>query len=107
MVDMPGVDPEDVTVQLYAGPINSRGEIEQPQALSMNHAKALAPERHLFIGRIGLPQQRTAGLRDPDPAGNGGSRDALRTGVDYLELRVVEIGSARAIPSNASDSGAD
>jgi glycogen phosphorylase len=52
MVDMPGVDPGDVTVQLYAGPINSRGEIEQPQALSMNHAKALAPERHLFIGRL-------------------------------------------------------
>jgi glycogen phosphorylase len=52
MVDMPGVDPGDVTVQLYAGPINSRGEIEQPQALSMSHAKALAPERHLFIGRL-------------------------------------------------------
>jgi starch phosphorylase len=52
MVDMPGVDPRDITVQLYAGPINSRGEIEQPQALSMSHAKALAPERHLFVGRL-------------------------------------------------------
>jgi starch phosphorylase len=52
LVDLPGVDPKDLTVQLYAGPINGRGEIEQPQALTMEHARPMAPDRHLFIGRI-------------------------------------------------------
>jgi starch phosphorylase len=52
LVDLPGVDPKDLTVQLYAGPVSARGEITQPQALTMKYAKAMAPERHLFIGRI-------------------------------------------------------
>ncbi|HZL37492.1 MAG TPA: alpha-glucan family phosphorylase [Tepidisphaeraceae bacterium] len=52
MVDLPEVDPTELTVQLYAGPVNSRGEIEQPQALPMTHSKTLAPQRHLFVGSI-------------------------------------------------------
>jgi starch phosphorylase len=52
MVDLPGITPEDLTVQLYAGPISAKGEIEHPQALVMEHSKALAPDRHLFVGKI-------------------------------------------------------
>src|SRR5207247_656539 len=32
LVDMPGLDPKDLQVQLYAGPISAKGEIEQPSA---------------------------------------------------------------------------
>ena len=53
-----GSSPDDLTVQLYAGPISGKGEIEQPQALSMSHAKALAADRHLFVGKI---ECRTSG----------------------------------------------
>ncbi|HZN64856.1 MAG TPA: hypothetical protein VFB66_06110, partial [Tepidisphaeraceae bacterium] len=28
------------------------GEIEQPQAVSMQYVKAMAPDRHLYIGRL-------------------------------------------------------
>ena len=52
MVDLPGLNPNEITVQLYAGAVNARGEIEYPQALTMEHSKALAPDRHLFVGRI-------------------------------------------------------
>src|SRR5687768_6100383 len=52
LVDMPGVDPTDLTIQLYAGVINGRGEIEQPNAMTMQHVRAMAPDRHLFVGKI-------------------------------------------------------
>jgi hypothetical protein len=41
-----------LNVQLYAGPISPKGEIEQPQALSMTYTKPMAPDRHLYVGRI-------------------------------------------------------
>ena len=52
LVDLPNVNPEDLAVQLYAGPVNSRGEIEQPQAMQMTYSKKMAPDRHLFIGKF-------------------------------------------------------
>ena len=52
MIDLPGVDPKDVSVQLYCGPISAKGEIEQPQTLEMEHAKSLAHDRHMYVGRI-------------------------------------------------------
>jgi starch phosphorylase len=52
LVDMPGIEPADLAVQLYAGPINGRGEIEQPNAMTMHHVRAMAPDRHLFTGKI-------------------------------------------------------
>jgi starch phosphorylase len=52
LVDMPGIEPADLSVQLYAGPINGRGEIEQPNAMTMQHVRAMAPDRHLFVGKI-------------------------------------------------------
>jgi starch phosphorylase len=52
MIDLPGLDPKDVQVQLYCGSINARGEIDNPSALKMEHGKVLAPDRHLFVGKI-------------------------------------------------------
>jgi starch phosphorylase len=58
IVDMPGLEPADLAIQLYAGPINGRGEIEQPNAMTMTHVQPVAPDRHLFVGKI---ECRTSG----------------------------------------------
>jgi starch phosphorylase len=58
LLDFPEIDPTELSVQLYAGAINSTGEIEQPQVLTMQHARQLAPDRHLFTGTI---ECRTSG----------------------------------------------
>ena len=58
LVDLPGVAPENLSVQLYCGAINGRGEIENPQALEMEHVRAMATDRHLFLGKIAC---RTSG----------------------------------------------
>jgi len=52
LVDLPGIKPDELTVQLYTGPVSATGEIEQPQALRMSYAKAMAPNRHVFVGQI-------------------------------------------------------
>jgi starch phosphorylase len=52
LVDLPAIDPKEVTVQLYCGPTSAAGNIENPQAILMNHAKEMAPNRHMFIGKI-------------------------------------------------------
>jgi starch phosphorylase len=52
LLDMADVDPKDVHVQLYAGPINATGHIEDPQIQNMTHSRQMAPGRHLFQGRI-------------------------------------------------------
>src|SRR6185437_12799958 len=38
LVDLPDVDPKEIQVQLYAGPINASGQIESPQARPMTYA---------------------------------------------------------------------
>ncbi len=58
LIDLPDVKPEDVTVQLYCGPTSAAGAIDNPQALVMEYAKQLAPNRHVFTGRI---ECRTSG----------------------------------------------
>src|SRR4029078_5804441 len=52
LVDLPGLAPEDLKVQLYAGRINATGEIEQPQTLTMQQTKKLAPDPHPYVGQI-------------------------------------------------------
>jgi starch phosphorylase len=52
MIDLPGIDPNELTVQLYTGPVTAQGEIEQPQALRMTYARAMAPARHVFVGQV-------------------------------------------------------
>jgi starch phosphorylase len=52
VIDLPDIDPSDLLVQLYAGPISAKGEIEQPQAMEMKLARSLAAGRHVFTGKI-------------------------------------------------------
>jgi starch phosphorylase len=52
LVDMPDVDPNDLSVQLYAGPINATGQIENPQAKPMKLSKPMGPGRFMFVGDI-------------------------------------------------------
>jgi glycogen phosphorylase len=52
LVDLPDLDPKHLAVQLYAGPVNAAGEIDNPQVLEMKHVKPMAPGRHLFAGQI-------------------------------------------------------
>ncbi|HEV2295013.1 MAG TPA: alpha-glucan family phosphorylase [Tepidisphaeraceae bacterium] len=52
LVDLPDISPQDLSVQLYAGPINASGQIECPQTRTMSHSRQLAPNRHLFTGTI-------------------------------------------------------
>lgn len=58
LLDVPELEPQDVQVQLYAGPINSTGEIDNPQVLDMQYTRQMAPGRHLFTGAI---ECRTSG----------------------------------------------
>lgn len=52
MLDLGELDPKDVQVQLYAGPITASGAIGDASYLSMEHNKQMAPGRHLYVGRI-------------------------------------------------------
>ena len=40
MLDLPGIDPKLVNVQMFYGPINASGEIDNPQVLHMDHMRA-------------------------------------------------------------------
>jgi starch phosphorylase len=52
LIDLPNVQADEVTVQLYCGPTSAAGNIENPQAILMEHIKQLAPGRHMFVGKI-------------------------------------------------------
>jgi glycogen phosphorylase len=52
LVDLPELNPNDVAVELYAGPLNATGQIERPQRLRMKYGQQMAPGRHLFVGQI-------------------------------------------------------
>jgi starch phosphorylase len=52
MVDLPGIDPAALSVQLYTGAVGGQGEIDNPQSLPMTHTRALAPDRHVYVGQI-------------------------------------------------------
>ena len=52
LLDLADLDPKEVEVQLFCGPINASGQIETPQAMPMSYVKQLAPGRHVFSGAI-------------------------------------------------------
>ena len=58
LVELPEIEPSELNVQLYAGPVNATGQIEMPTELSMQHTKLIANGRHLFTGQI---ECRTSG----------------------------------------------
>jgi glycogen phosphorylase len=58
LIDLPNVDPREVMVELYAGPITATGEIGAPKILRMDYTKQIAGARHVFSGQI---ECRTSG----------------------------------------------
>jgi glycogen phosphorylase len=52
MVDLPGIDPAELSVQLYTGAVGGQGEIDSPQSLPMTHTRTMAPDRHVYVGQI-------------------------------------------------------
>jgi starch phosphorylase len=52
MVDLPNINPSEVSLQLYAGPVSASGRIENPQVIRMDYAREAGPGVHLFSGRI-------------------------------------------------------
>ncbi|MEZ0266157.1 MAG: alpha-glucan family phosphorylase [Phycisphaerae bacterium] len=52
MVDLGDLEPVDVQVQLYAGPLSTSGAITDAQTLPMQHSRAMGPGRHLYVGKI-------------------------------------------------------
>ncbi len=52
LVDLPEMTPQDVRVQLYAGPINAFGNFENARPLTMEYSREMGPGRHLFVGRL-------------------------------------------------------
>ena len=52
LVDLPDLKPDDVAVELYAGPVNATGQIEFPSLLRMKYGQQIAPGRHLFVGEL-------------------------------------------------------
>ena len=51
-VDLPNIDPREVSLQLYAGPVNAAGRIESPQIIQMPHDREMGQGVHLFTGKI-------------------------------------------------------
>jgi glycogen phosphorylase len=52
LVDLPDLQPGDIAVEMFCGPISATGEIEHPQSLKMQHTREMGPNRHLFVGQI-------------------------------------------------------
>jgi starch phosphorylase len=52
LVDLPEIDPKEVSVQAYCGAISATGQIEKPQVLSLVMSRQMAPNRYVFSGEI-------------------------------------------------------
>jgi len=52
LIDLPDIDPKEIAVELYAGPISLTGQIGAPKVMRMNHAKQIGGPRHVFSGEI-------------------------------------------------------
>ncbi len=52
MIDMKDLAPDDLRVELYVGPLNSSGTFDHAAPIVMNHSREMAPNRHVFVGKI-------------------------------------------------------
>src|SRR5208282_3960724 len=52
MVDLPNLDPKDLAIELYYGPVNASGQLEHATTMRMDYSKEMAPGRHVFVGHI-------------------------------------------------------
>jgi glycogen phosphorylase len=52
LIDLPDIDPKEIAVELYAGPISATGQIGAPKVMRMAHSKQIGGPRHVFSGQI-------------------------------------------------------
>jgi starch phosphorylase len=52
LVDLHEIDPKEISVQLYSGPISATGQIEKPTVIPMTLMRQMAPSRHVFSGTV-------------------------------------------------------
>jgi starch phosphorylase len=52
LIDLGQFKPEELRVQLVCGVVNPRGGVEDPDILTLQPTREMAPGRHLYTGRI-------------------------------------------------------
>ncbi|HEV7299897.1 MAG TPA: alpha-glucan family phosphorylase [Tepidisphaeraceae bacterium] len=52
LVDLPEIDPNEISVQLYCGPISATGQVEKPAVISMTMSRTMSPHRYVFAGTL-------------------------------------------------------
>jgi starch phosphorylase len=62
VVDSPGINPQDLAVQLYAGAVSATGQIENPLVIRLDYTREMAPNRHIFSGTIECRQSGRQGF---------------------------------------------
>jgi starch phosphorylase len=82
-VDLPDLDPKELRVQLYAGEINSTGEIESPQVVPMTHSKAMGGSRHMFVGALACRSSGRQGFAIRVLPGNPDLATPFESGLIY------------------------
>ena len=83
LVDLPDLNPQELRVQLYAGEINSTGEIEAAQVVAMTHAKAMGGSRHMFAGVLACRSSGRQGFAIRVLPGNPDLATPFESGLIY------------------------
>ncbi len=83
LVDLPDLDPKELRVQLYAGEINSTGEIEAAQVVPMTHSKAMGGNRHMFVGALACRSSGRQGFAIRVLPGNPDMATPIESGLIY------------------------
>lgn len=83
LVDLPDLDPKELRVQLYAGEINSTGEIESPAVVPMTHSKAMGGNRHMFVGALACRSSGRQGFAIRVLPGNPDMATPFESGLIY------------------------
>jgi len=52
MVDLPDMDPNEISIQLYVGPVAASGQIEHGTAVRLTDVRPMAHNRYLFTGTV-------------------------------------------------------
>ncbi len=60
MVELPDIDPNEVKVELYSGPITATGQLGTAHTEPMMHVRHIANGRHLYTGKVDC---RTSGRK--------------------------------------------
>ncbi len=86
LVDLPDIDPREVAVELYAGPITATGQIGAAKVLAHEPFQADCRRTPCLQRPDRMPHQRPAGIRRARVARQRRPGHAVRAGIDLVEL---------------------